>query len=540
MKKVLFVTSSLASDSVSLPVGVLRIATVLKRTNKHAVEIIDIDYLIKTGKLTYKKDIYSIIDEFSKYMIEKKPDVIGFSTMCNNYHVFLEICEKIKSLNPSIKIFLGGPQATLTAKVTMEKFEFIDLICKGESEEKIEAVIDYLVGDDVGVETIKGVVYRKESKIIDNAEYTLTDLNNLIPIDYDLIPFIDQVRVFSIEGGRGCPYSCIYCSTKTFFKRKYRLRPLEEIVDEMEFVYKKYGKQLFSIEHDLFTVDKERIIKFCDLLISRGLDVDWYCSARIDTIDRELALKLKEARCTGIFVGIETGSQKMQEIIKKRLNLNDVLERARMIYDVGIKDVTFSFIYGFENEQESDIKKTLDLINQLYQIGYTEISLNKITILAGTELFEKHKEELLYDGIKTYLNYDINRSNYKNIVKENPEIFPQYFITEKLTVNEYECLDAFISSLCKLSNKYFNKTFKLILQCFNFDLYQVYVHAKNVDKKIFRFIRRSKEPSNNLPRELNTILPNLKYYIKYGDFKHNNQLIKECFKLEMDKLLYSS
>lgn len=535
MKKVLLVTSSLLSDDVSLPVGVLRIASVLKRTGKYTVEVVDIDNLIKDGMLHYKDDIYSIIDEFVDYIVNQEPDAVGFSCMCNNFHIFLEICEGIKRMNPDIKLFLGGPQATLTASKTIRTFKFIDLICLGESEETIEDVVDYLLDENKNGAYPRGAVLRDREEIIENKELVVTDLEKMGEIDYDLIPFIDGIKVFSIEGGRGCPFACVYCSTKNFFKKKYRLRPLEQIADEMQFIYERYGKKLFNIEHDLFTVDKRRIMQFCDILIQRNMDIEWYCSARIDTIDRELALKLKKARCEGIFIGIETGSQRMQELTKKRLNLVDAKQRAQMLYDVGIKDVTFSFIYGFEDEREDDIRATLNLILELYSIGFRDIFVNRLTVLAGTELYERYKNSLEYSGKKTFLNHELQRSKYESVVRDNPEIFPQYFVTEKLTVDVYEFIDGFISSLCKCGVQYFGETFNLIVKHFDNDLYEVYKHMKETDEKIFKFNSKQKS-GGRLPEEVSFVLSGFRYYIKYGDFKEDSREIQTSFKEEMKKL----
>ena len=145
----------------------------------------------------------------------------------------------------------------------------------------------------------------------------MLDLQQLHKFNYDLVPYMHELDQIDIEGGRGCPFSCVFCSTKTFWKSNFRLKENMILIREIGELKNKYDIRRFNIVHDLFTANKSKIIEFCDLVIENQLDIVWGCSARIDTIDEDIAMRLKWSGCDQIYFGIETGSMRMQKLINK-------------------------------------------------------------------------------------------------------------------------------------------------------------------------------------------------------------------------------
>lgn len=129
--------------------------------------------------------------------------------MCNNYHFVLKVSKYIKETNNNIKIFLGGPQASLTAIKTLKAFNFIDLIAIGESEKNISEIVDILLNNDIFPKNIKGISYRcnGEIKVNERAD-VIRNLNELPYLDYNLISYFDKIDVIDIETSRGCPFAC--------------------------------------------------------------------------------------------------------------------------------------------------------------------------------------------------------------------------------------------------------------------------------------------------------------------------------------------
>src|SRR5262249_8992500 len=130
-------------------------------------------------------------------------------------------------------------------------------------------------------------------------------------------PGVRHCRHFPLELGRGCPFSCTFCSTNDFFRRRFRLKSPAHMIAEMRRVKETYGIDSFELVHDMFTVDRKRVVEFCEALIASQEEFTWGCSARTDCVDEELIAFMARAGCRGIFFGIETGSRRMQRIIDK-------------------------------------------------------------------------------------------------------------------------------------------------------------------------------------------------------------------------------
>ena len=221
----------------------------------------------------------------------------------------------------------------------------------------------------------------------------LIDLDTLPYINFDLIPYANKIESFPLDVGRGCPYNCKYCSTKSFWKRTYRLKSSSRIILEIKDIMQKYNVNRFEFQHDLFTADKHRIIHFCDSLMNEKIDIKWSCSCRIDTLDKEMIEKMSLAGCDSIFLGIETGSQYMQKVINKNLNLANIWNIITLLQQYNFK-IKVSFIYGFPEEKQDDIRMTLAVIKRLLEHKVIDITIGYITFLPSTQYYDEYKDVL--------------------------------------------------------------------------------------------------------------------------------------------------
>jgi len=112
----------------------------------------------------------------------------------------------------------------------------------------------------------------------------------------------------NLEGGRGCPFHCSFCSTSRFWNRHFRMKPAEDLIREMDTFHERSGIRRFSIEHDMFTANRKYVETFCRLLTDRGTPYRWACSSRIDVLDEDLIQLMARAGCEEVFLGIETGN----------------------------------------------------------------------------------------------------------------------------------------------------------------------------------------------------------------------------------------
>ncbi|GAA0124372.1 hypothetical protein UT300019_02740 [Clostridium sp. CTA-19] len=477
MENILFVNSiqgTGGADQFSL--GQLSLATILKNEG-YNVNLIDFDYLYNKNKLVEKENS---IEEMVDYILNFNPNLVGFYTMCNSYHISLEIAKQLKEKKESIKIVFGGPHASLTGVESMKKFSYIDVIAVGESEKTIVPIVKALFSNS-NFENIEGVIYRKDNEIVHNKQTNLIkDLDSLPFLDFSLIP-IEDIKVMPLDVGRGCPFGCTYCSTKTFWKRFFRLKSPKRIVEEIKYINLKYGIKEFSFVHDLFTANKTKLSEFCELILLEKIKINWSCSARLDTLNEELIKKMYESGCKSIYLGIETGSPRMQKIINKNLNLSCLEEKIKILKKYKI-NITTSFIYGFPEETLDDIDKTLSAINEVRKLEVKNVQLHLLSILPGTELFEKLKDNLmLASAFSDITGVKELGKDYREIITENPMIFPQYFDFYSDIRENLKYLDKFINIYHVMLFKHLPKTYEFIMKYYNDSILKLFIEFKDIN-----------------------------------------------------------
>ena len=367
----------------SIMIGQEILMNILK--DSFSVRQIYFDRLNKTGKLTYCLDMEQNLQNMTNLIVEDTPRIIGFHTMADSFAITVQLARRVHERIPDAVIFFGGPHATVLSEECLLAFPWLSLVCRGESEKSILPLVrTLLTGGELN--TVPGITYRCGNKIVSTQSaplikaeelknYTLTDRGDHPPGEGDAI---------HIEGGRGCPFQCSFCSTCVFWGHKHRVKPVNDIIDEMNAYYSKYGPHSFSIDHDHFTANKDFLLSFCNTLINRGSPYRWKCSSRIDVLDETIIHIMAKAGCTDIYVGIETGSERMQKVIRKNLNLQHALPLVSEMKRAGIS-VTVSFIYGLPDESEDDLDATLHLIEDLYLHCDCDTQLHRFFLLPSTE-----------------------------------------------------------------------------------------------------------------------------------------------------------
>ena len=228
-----------------------------------------------------------------------------------------------------------------------------------------------------------------------------------------------------VEAGRGCPFACTFCSTSSFFQRDYRLKSPDRIVREMDLLHARYGTTEFKLDHDLFTVNRRKVLAFCEAVEERGYR--WRVSARTDCVDVELLEKMALAGCIGLYFGIETGSKRMQRIADKRLKLDGIDGILDVAENFGI-ETTVSFITGYPEELGGDQDETLDLLGRCFRRPQNACTPQLHILLPepGTPMFGKHGKNLAYDGYVTKFNARLFGDTDRTQVLTHPELYSTY------------------------------------------------------------------------------------------------------------------
>lgn len=527
MKNILFINTidnlEENRDKYKFSLGQLSLATILNKNN-YNVKLIDFDNLYWKNVIKDLNDVDSMVE----YILNLNPDLVDFYTMCNSYHISLDIAKKLKEKRSSIKIVFGGPHAALTGIESIEKFPYIDVIAVGEGEETILDIAKRLLDND-DLNDVSGVIFRKKNQVVYNPKKNLIkDLDKLPFLNYSLIN-IEEVKVMPLDVGRGCPFGCKYCSTKSFWKRNFRLKSSSRIVEEIKYIVSKYNIRNFDFIHDLFTANKDKLLEFCNLIVLEKIKINWCCSARIDTLDEEIIKKMHEAGCRYIFLGIETGSLKMQKKINKNLKLNLLSYKIGLLKKYNF-NITASFIYGFPEEELDDINQTLNKINELKKMGVENTQLHLFSVLPGTEFFENMKNQLqISSNFSDISGAKKIEEKYKDLILKNPLIFSQYFEINSSVRRETRYLDKFMRNYYIVLFKYLPKTYELIMQYYNNNILNIFIDFKRINEKFLSKLYDYGDYPKQTFLQRNELIKN---YINFYNFGNNTSLIRELFKFE--------
>jgi len=453
-------------------IGILGLATILKEAG-HSVFVFDLAYERLQGRIQLDNDYHIFAENLVDLIYSYNPQIVGFTTMCDTYPFILDISRRIKRKYGSVKLILGGPQASITAKETMESYSCIDLIAIGESEQSIVSIIRALLDKKRGymlLKTIPNIIYRIDGVVQSTTQSQLClDATMLPTIDDSLLEKYTRHSVtYAIDVGRGCPYSCTFCCTNDFWNRRFRLKSTKRIIDEMDYIQNKYGIKVFAFQHDLFTASREKLRNFCDELLNSGLEVSWGCSARLDTLDFDIIDHMVRANCKRIYIGIETGSEKMQKAIKKNLKIENVLKMVKYMKQKGLR-VTCSFIYGFADESENDLLETISLIGSLVTMDIDNIQLHRLMPYPKTEELYKVLDRLYFD--KNKINCTLSERRYLenvfDIITTNKNIFSNFYeFDSDVRSAKWKNLDIFIQIL-RVLHKFFIHIYNVLFSIYS-------------------------------------------------------------------------
>lgn len=517
----------------SLNSGTLILAKILK-DKEFDSKVIDFDALLYNGNFELGKDIHETLSKMAKYILKYNPKIVSFYTMCNSYPFTIKLAEELKKHNSSVKILLGGPQATLTARETLQAFESIDAIGIGEGEETIVPIVNNLL-NSLPLSELRGVAYRIGNRIGINETAISHNLDELPIINLDLMdPKVIPEKI-NIDVGRGCPFGCTFCSTSLFWKRKYRLKSIERIIDEIKLLKVNYGISMFSFTHDMFTMNKDTIMNFCEILSNEKLNISWSCSARVDTLDEDLILSMKNAGCKSIFLGIETGSDKIQKRIKKNINLKKALDTIKILKKHNI-DMAISLIYGFFDETYEDIQDTLNFILKLLKLKIKTIQLHRLIIMPGTEEYELLKNKMYIDNEN--INLPILEGQYSEelfpLVKKHKDIFMNFYEYSTDIRDSFKGIDVFVSMISILYNN-FNLTFELLLRRFDSSLDKIFIKNKDIISEFKKDLEAvSKENGKNMNLIVRLLYKTFSLIVE-RTLSEESKTSLDIFKFEKDK-----
>lgn len=387
------------------------------------VQPLALAYLAATAEeLGYKIKIIDAMimgysfNDINKEIINFDPEVIGVTSWTQNIDSALQIISKSKKINPNLISIIGGSHASLMAKEILKENKLVDIVVKGEGEKTFSEILEKIEKNQ-NYSTIKGIIYRDNERIIENKDREkIKHLDNLPFPAYHLLPmdkYTVKYRLFdyervgqlgdkycAISTCRGCPYNCIFCSSRALWGKNWRARSAENVIDEIKFLKEKYKIKVIDFMDDTVTIDKKRILKICELIKKEKLDISWTAGTRVDLFDKEIAKAFRTADCSLARLAPESGNQQSLNYLQKNFTLDDVRRAIKTAKDLKLS-TSGNFILGVPGENRKMINNTITFAKKL---NLTHTTFSILDPLPGTKIFEIAKQNnlLLTDDWSKY------------------------------------------------------------------------------------------------------------------------------------------
>ncbi len=305
----------------------------------------------------------------ARFMAEANPGAVGITAQTPYYSKALKASKLVRKLKPGCTVIMGGPHPSILTEDTLKE-PSIDIVVKGESDITIVELMERLETGGA-LDDVKGISFKKNGVIIHN-EYRpfIEDLDSLPNPAwhlFDMSKYLAKVngkKVAPVLSSRGCPFKCIFCYRGPAAGKTFRARAPENIVNEIKHLKQTYGIGNILFVDDIFTVNQKRAEKICDIMIETKLDIPWRCQTRVDCLNIGLLKKMKEANCTDISMGVESGNEKILETTGKRTTKEKVRKAFSMIKEAGIS-ISSSFIIGLPGDTKETVRETIDFAKEL-------------------------------------------------------------------------------------------------------------------------------------------------------------------------------
>lgn len=300
-------------------------------------------------------------------LVAYKPDVVGITTLTEERMSVFELARRVKE-QVATKVILGGPHISIMGERLLEDYPYIDHLVYGEGEE----VFLYLL-NRYGTDIPKGALGKIPTRDILSSPFAYPDIANVEA--YSEIPMITS---------RGCTGACTFCSTTNFWKG-WRRRGTEDLLKEIDHWQTKTQVSRFKFLDDSFSIDRDSTIAFCEGIMDKHIEYE--IVTRADKVDKELLELLARSGCHNICYGIESGSKKILQSIRKEVNLEQAAEALIRTREAGIVSTALMMIGNF-GESNQTIHDTIEFLRIAEP---TRVSTSLLMVFPGTKIYDKCK-----------------------------------------------------------------------------------------------------------------------------------------------------
>jgi radical SAM superfamily enzyme YgiQ (UPF0313 family) len=401
-----------APESIFLPLGIGYLAAFLENGG-YDVNVIDCQVFRPTQ------------EQLEDELRQRQPNVVGVTASTLTYKPATEIVKTAKETLPECLTIMGGPHVTVLDKETLIQNPEVDVIVRKEGEQTLlELLKVFSESGTRNFNEILGITFRENGQVIRNPDRPF--IQNLDELPYPAFKFFPLKKYLffgktylPIITSRGCPFQCTFCMASQMCGRRFRVRSPGNVVDELELLRDEYGADAVTFYDDTFTFDMNRVYKICEEMKKRRIHLPWDCRTRVDMISKELLDTMRSANCQLIHFGVESGSQRILNAMKKGTTVEQNERAIKWAKEADIL-VAISVIIGYPGETKETLKQTMDFI-QKTEPDYVYVCLP--TPYPGTELYD-HLKVLGWKLSTEWEHYD-----EQTLVFENPN-FPAEKIIE--------------------------------------------------------------------------------------------------------------
>lgn len=359
--------------------------------------------------------------EYKTYLLKEQPKFIGLYTNLMTKISVLRIIDFIKS-EPGLnecKIVLGGPEIRYNAENYLR--HGADVLVVGEGEETFFELCDAFLKTEKLSSSVYGTAFLRGNELVFTPERALIKDINTLPmparksIDLSLYGNAWKERhgysIYSLSTMRGCPYTCKWCS-RAVYGGTYRRRSAKLVVDEMEYLQSNYKPDRIWFVDDVFTINHKWLKEFRDEVLARKIRLPYEIITRADRMSEEVIEMLRQTGCFRVWIGAESGSQKIIDAMDRRVDVAVVREMIIETKKAGIEAGTFIML-GYPGENKSDIKET---INHLKKAAPTFYTITVAYPITGTPLYNEVDNSLVVENSwasRTDREYDFKRKYSK-------------------------------------------------------------------------------------------------------------------------------
>jgi radical SAM superfamily enzyme YgiQ (UPF0313 family)/predicted small metal-binding protein len=381
------------------PIGIMSLSSVLKQAGHECV-------MFDQANPDTPNDV--IIEEIKR----QKPAFVGLSFLSTTSYPYAKmLARQIRAADSTVKLAFGGVFASLNAGFVKLQCTEVDYVCRGDGE---QLLLDLLANFD-SPEAVASLTWMKDGKVINNQgrpmerqldQWPFPDRESLkldfvesMPLDVPAV--LSMERFTTMQTSRGCPWPCVFCDIPIFNEGKWRARSAQHVVNELKYLETQgYGAVYFVDDH--FLLQPKRIEAICNGVIDAGLRIQWGIEGRVDSVAQHLFPVMAKAHCRTVMFGIESGSQRILDRLKKEQTLEEVTTAVKNAKKAGIEIVHGFFTVGNPDETVEDMRATFDFASKL---PLDTFGFNRLCVYRGTPLWQEYVKRGLVSDVTDWYKY---------------------------------------------------------------------------------------------------------------------------------------